>query len=88
MSGEVILGRPKSEILCALGTALLQVKNARRLTYEDMRVVFGLKADDMIAKYIGGEAAMDVFAWLRAIEAWPELAERFEEQLMLARRAA
>ncbi len=78
-SAAKIFGIPRSELLGNIGTALLQVKNARGLTAEDMRIVLGLKGDDMIGKYISGEYAMDVTAWLRANEAWPELAERVEE---------
>lgn len=75
MSAPKIFGKPKAEILSDIGYALLQVKRARGLTPEDMRVVFGLKGDDMVAKYIAGENAMDAIAWLRANEAWPELGE-------------
>jgi hypothetical protein len=44
-----------------------------------MRVVFGLKDDDMVSKYIAGENAMSVVSWLRALEAWPELPELISE---------
>jgi hypothetical protein len=74
-----IFGKPRNEVLADIGTALLQVKNARGLTADDMRIVLGLKVDDMVAKYIAGEHAMDVVAWMRANEAWPELVERIEE---------
>lgn len=76
--GELILGKPQSEILADLGTALLQIKNTRGLTLSDMGMVLG-RIDDMVAKYIAGEAEMGVIAWMRANEAWPELAERIEE---------
>jgi len=79
MSAAKIFGKPKDAILADIGAALLQVKIARGLSPDDMRSVFGLKGDDMVAKYIAGENAMDVVAWLRANEAWPELAERIEE---------
>jgi hypothetical protein len=83
MSAPLILGKPKSDLLAAVGTALLQVKNARRLTAEDMADVFGLRADDQVAKYIAGTESMSVTAWLRASEAWPELGPKLIEQLEL-----
>jgi hypothetical protein len=66
------------DILADVGTALLQVKNSRCLTLIDMASVLG-RGDDMVAKYIAGEAEMGFIAWCRANEAWPELAERLEE---------
>lgn len=78
MSVPTIFGEPQSKVLADLGTALLLVKNARGLTLGDMGYVLG-RIDDMVAKYIAGEAEMGVVAWMRAMEAWPELAERFEE---------
>jgi len=78
-SDPKIFGEPQSKILGDIGTALLQVKNARGLTAEDMRVVFGLKVDDMVSKYIAGESEMGIVAWMRANEAWPELADKLEE---------
>lgn len=85
MSGPTIFGIPQSEVLANLGTALLQVKNARGLTLSDMGQVLG-RIDDQVAKYIAGEAEMGVIAWMRAAEAWPELADRLEETA--AERAA
>lgn len=70
--------KPAAEIQADVGTALLQIKNARGLTLIDMASVIG-RGDDMVAKYIAGEAEMGFVAWLRANEAWPELAERLEE---------
>lgn len=79
MSAPLIFGKSKVSVLQDVGTALLQVKNARGLTLDDMRAVFGLKADDMVAKYIAGEAEMGFYAWLRANAEWPELGELIEE---------
>ena len=78
MTAPNIFGKPQAEILGDVGTALLQIKNARGLTLSDMGYVLG-RIDDMVAKYIAGEAEMGVIAWMRASEAWPELAERIEE---------
>lgn len=79
MSGPKIFGKPRDELLGDIGRALGQVKAARGLTPDDMRVVFGLKEPDMVSKYIAGENAMSVVSWLRALEAWPELPELIEE---------
>jgi hypothetical protein len=79
MSAGKIFGKPRDLILSDIGYALQQVKRARGLTSDDMRVVFGLKDDDMVAKYIAGENAMSVVSWLRALEAWPELPELVTE---------
>jgi hypothetical protein len=74
-----IFGKPREQVLGDIGYALMQVKRARGLTSDDMRAVFGLKDDDMVAKYIAGENAMSVVSWLRALEAWPELPELVTE---------
>jgi hypothetical protein len=60
MSAGKIFGKPRDEILGDIGYALQQVRRTRGLTSDDMRVVFGLKDDDMVAKYIAGDNAMSV----------------------------
>lgn len=72
-------GRARNDILNDIGDALGQVKRARGLTADDMRIVFGLKVDDQVSRYIAGEAEMGIVAWMRACEAWPELIERLDE---------
>jgi hypothetical protein len=72
-------GRARNDILDDIGNALGQVKRARGLTADDMRIVFGLKVDDQVARYIAGEAEMGIIAWMRACEAWPELLEYLDE---------
>ena len=72
-------GRARNDILDDIGNALGQVKRARGLTADDMRIVFGLKVDDQVARYIAGEAEMGIIAWMRACEAWPELTELLDE---------
>ncbi len=72
-------GRARTEILDDIGGALGQIKRARGLTADDMRMVFGLKVDDQVARYIAGEAEMGIVAWMRACEAWPELLDLLEE---------
>ena len=78
MTTPIILGKSKRELLADIGTALLQVKNARQLTLSDMADSLG-RSDEMLAQYIAGEAEMGVTAWLRANDAWPELIERVSE---------
>jgi hypothetical protein len=74
-----IFGKARDQVLADIGFALMQVKRSRGLTSDDMRSVFGLKDEDMVAKYIAGENAMSVVSWLRALEAWPELPELVTE---------
>jgi hypothetical protein len=79
MSAPKIFGKPKTAILEDVGYALQQVKRARGLSPDDMRIVLGLKDADMISKYITGEHEMKMISWLRANEAWPELADLIVE---------
>jgi hypothetical protein len=74
-----IFGKPRDQLLGDIGYALQQVKRSRGLSSDDMRIVFGLKDDDMVSKYIAGDNAMSVVSWLRALEAWPELIELLQE---------
>lgn len=75
MDKSTILGKPQADILGEVGVALLQVKNAHRLTLEDMGAALGVSRE-MVAQYIAGEAEMGMVKWLRASEAWPELTEK------------
>jgi transcriptional regulator with XRE-family HTH domain len=65
-------------VLGDLGTALLQVKNARGLTLNDMAYALG-RSDDQVAKYIAGEAEMGFVVWMRALDAFPEIEDRLNE---------
>lgn len=78
MSGATFLGRSSAIILGDVGTALLQIKNARGLTLDDMGTFIGVSRE-MMAQYIAGEAEMGFVKWLRANEAFPELTSRIEE---------
>jgi transcriptional regulator with XRE-family HTH domain len=81
MSPPTIFGfssKPAQEVMADVGTALLQIKNARGLSLIDMASVMG-RGDDMVAKYIAGEAEMGFIAWGRANDEWPELAEKIAE---------
>ncbi len=78
MSGATFLSKPQSQVLGDVGCALLQIKNVRGLTLEDMGGMLGVSRE-MAAQYIAGEAEMGFVKWLRANETFPELAERIEE---------
>ncbi len=86
MSAPTILGKPKREVLGGIGAALLQIKNANRLTLSDMAETIG-RSDEMLAQYIAGEAEMGVTAWLRARDAWPDLDDRVDHNLDEAEKA-
>jgi hypothetical protein len=72
-------GRARTDVLDDIGNALGQVKRNRGLTADDMRIVFGLKVDDQVFRYLAGEAEMGIIAWFRACEAWSELIGFLEE---------
>ena len=74
-----VVGQAQDRVLADVGFALGRVKHMRGLTADDMRIVFGLKGDDQVPKYLAGTAEMGFVAWLRANEAWPELAELLAE---------
>lgn len=86
MKPPTILCIPQADILAEIGTVLLQIKNERRLTLEDMGTAIGCSRE-MIAQYIAGEAEMGMTKWLRARETWPEMIEKWNE-LRPKRRAA
>ena len=78
MIGATILCRPPSTVLADVGCALLQIKNNRGLTLEDMGAFIGVSRE-MVAQYIAGEAEMGFVKWLKANDAFPELANLIEE---------
>lgn len=67
------------DVLSRIGSALGRVKSVRRLTLTDMADELG-RSDDQIARYIAGDD-MPVSIWMRALAAYPELAEKFDETL-------
>lgn len=77
MSPPTILGKAEADILAEMGVALLQVKNERRLTLEDIGGVMR-RSREMIAQYIAGEAEPGAIAWRRAEAAWPELTDKLD----------
>lgn len=81
MSAPTILGESKTDTLRAIGSALLQTKNANKLTLDTMAETMR-RSDEAVAQYIAGEAEMGVTAWLRAVKAWPDLEDRLNYHLM------
>ncbi len=78
MSGASFLSRAPSAVLADVGTALLQIKNARGITLDDMGAFIGVSRE-MVAQYIAGEAELGFVKWLKTNEAFPELAVLVEE---------
>jgi len=81
MSAPIILGLAKREALARIGAALLQTKNANKLTLDEMAETMS-RSDEAVAQYIAGEAEMGVTAWLKAVKAWPDLESRLAYHLM------
>lgn len=77
-SSPQISVRSRDDVLADIGTALLQIKNQRGLSLPNMADMIG-KSDDQLARYIAGDMEMGVLAWMRAHDAFPELATRMEE---------
>lgn len=86
MTAPTILGETKRATLGGIGAALLQIKNANKLTLDDMADAIG-RSDEMMGQYIAGEAEMGVTAWLRAVKVWPDLIERVEYNMDEAEKA-
>lgn len=78
MNEKILGNRPQADILGDVGLALLQIKNARGYTLDDMGAAIGVSRE-MVAQYIAGEAEMGMVKWLRANDAWPELADKVAE---------
>jgi len=69
-----------------MGVSLLQVKNAHKLTLEDIGSVIG-RSRESVSQYISAEAEMAATCWLRAAAKWPELNDRLELNLDEAEKA-
>jgi hypothetical protein len=78
MSAPQISGKSHRDALTDIGTALLQVKNARGLTLAEMAYSIR-KSDDQLARYIAGDMEMGVVAWMLAVEEWPEIVDKLNE---------
>ena len=70
-----LINRPEADALGAIGIALLQVKNDRRLSLPDMGARLG-RSKVQVSHYIAGEEQMGCLVLLRALNAWPELSDK------------
>src|SRR5687768_12768676 len=86
MSPSIIIDKLPSEIQAAMAVSLLQLKNAHKLTYEDIGSVIG-REKQSVAQYISEGTDMPAFCWLKAVAKWPELAARLEHNLDEAEKA-
>lgn len=78
MNGATFLGRSSEDVLRDVGTALLQIKNTRGLTLDDMGHDLRVSRE-MVAQYIAGEAEMGFTKWFRARDTYPEIEGLIEE---------
>lgn len=78
MTASIILGRSRDAVLADTGTALLQIKNVRGLTLEEMGAEIH-RTRESVAQYIAGEAEMGFVTWERVKEAWPEIRGLMQE---------
>lgn len=78
MNGATFLGRASADVLRDVGTALLQIKNTRGLTLDDMGHDLRVSRE-MVAQYIAGEAEMGFTKWFRTKDVYPEIEGLIEE---------
>lgn len=69
-----------------MGVSLLQLKNARKLTLEDIGAVIG-RTRESVSQYISAEAEMGATCWMLAEARWPELRDRLTHNLDEAEKA-
>lgn len=75
MSPSIILEKAMpSEIQGAMGVALLRLKNARKLTLEDIGHVMG-RSRESVSQYISDPTKMAAICWIKATAKWPELGD-------------
>jgi hypothetical protein len=86
MSPSIILGKLPSEIRAAMGVALLQLKNAHKLSLDDIGSVIG-RSRESVSQYIAAEAEMGATCWMLAEARWPELRDRLTHNLDEAEKA-
>jgi len=76
-----------SEIQGAMGVALLRLKNARKLTLEDIGKVMG-RSRESVSQYISDPTEMAATCWIYATARWPELSDLMLAELDEAEKAA
>lgn len=88
MTASTILeNRMPSEIQAAMGVAILRLKNARRLTLEDIGKVMG-RTKESVSQYISEPTEMAATCWIFATSRWPELNDLMLAELDEAEKAA
>ena len=63
-----------------MGVALLKLKNAHGLTYQQIGKVIE-REKQSVAQYINDDTDMPAACWLKAVAQWPDLADRLEYEL-------
>lgn len=76
-----------SEIQAAMGVALLRLKNAHKLTLEDIGRVMG-RSKESVSQYISDPTEMAATCWIFATSRWPELNDLMLAELDEAEKAA
>lgn len=88
MSASTILENAlPSEIQAAQAIALLRLKNAQRLTLEDIGTVMG-RSKESVSQYISEPTEMAATCWILATARWPELNQMMLDELDVAEKAA
>jgi predicted transcriptional regulator len=76
-----------SEIQHAMGVALMKMRNANKLTLEDIAHVMGCTSA-AVSTYIISPTKMAAVCWVKATARWPELHDRMIAELDEAEREA
>lgn len=86
MSASIIIEYDCAEIQAAMAVSLLQLKNARGLTYKQIGKVIE-REPQSVQQYICDTTEMPASCWLRLTSMWPELSERLTHNLDAAEKA-
>lgn len=76
-----------SEIQSAMGIALLRLKNARKLSLEDIGHVMG-RSRESVSNYISDPTKMAAVCWIKVTAKWPDLHDLMMAELDEAEKAA
>lgn len=88
MSASTILESASPvEIQAAMGIALLRLKNANKLTLEEIGHVMG-RSRESVSQYISDPTNMAATCWIKVTAKWPELIDLMLSELDEAEKAA
>lgn len=88
MSASTILESASPvEIQAAMGIALLRLKNANKLTLEEIGHVMG-RSRESVSQYISDPTNMAATCWIKVTAKWPELIDLMLAELDEAEKAA